>query len=932
MYKGLKIIIISLFSMYSLVAQESVLVESTFEDFRDGTFQSSGVDLYVTPEGTIKTINRRDLNGDGHLDLIFNSAHDFCYDVKPTLAVQPLQRTSALTESLPVDGARQIEVSDLNKDGYEDLIFLPNYNGVSNRRFLTILWGSEERWSGARSTKLLTISALKLVVSDVDGDGWKDLCVLNGTKWSPQDGSESVLRIYWGSHQGYQQNDYRDIIQEQAIDFEILDVTDNGKADLVFLLNKPGRLLFYHSFGKERDMELPIPQAVDLKSEQVGQLLFTDINVDGENDFLVSGGEQELVGSNPTTGEKQYRYTGIIVGYGDTAGHWKLEKLSTSASSDFLVRDLDLDSYPDIVLADRSAVDSSVVVFWGSEGGHFDAEQKSILLTGFGAALDVGDVDQDGVLDIVVAGGRTEKTHESAASIFYGLTGRKFKRSEYDIACSGASDIIIVPDTDLDRHFILIANSQSGRYFEDVPIKIYWGTGDGFDVEKVSEFPNRSGYNSGAADLNNDGYVDLVMLSIVHATRGDHETIGFNILWGGPDGLSNARRSNVNEYGVFGLSLADINRDGFLDIVGSVGYASPDGEPIGVVIWHGSKEGFLRENREMIPITQGRPTQHTLADFDRDGYLDVALLRGYKNEIEILWGDESGLDSSRTTSWPFLRGGDLNTADLNGDGWLDLIASSLLIPNTIFYDYGTYIFWGGASGFSPSNAQRLESRGTVGITIADWDDDGFLDIFLPSYHYTETRESVAAYLYWGSKDGYDQSRRTSLMQDGGHAAAAGDYNGDGLMDLAVSNHVKDGNHFTQSQVFYNNGERFKHAVPQELPTVGPHFMFNVDAGNQYDRTFVINYISSELPIVPGMRKGSIDIDGIFPGKSGIGLAIRFGLSKSALNDSQWVSLENPNHTFDIPEEGKYIQYRLSFSSANGDQYAEVDEVRLILNK
>ena len=90
-------------------------------------------------------------------------------------------------------------------------------------------------------------------------------------------------------NRGYQQNDYRDIVQEQAIDFEILDVTENGKADLVFLLNKPGRLLFYHSFANERDMELPTPRAVNLKSEQVGQLLFTDINVDGETDFLVSG-------------------------------------------------------------------------------------------------------------------------------------------------------------------------------------------------------------------------------------------------------------------------------------------------------------------------------------------------------------------------------------------------------------------------------------------------------------------------------------------------------------------------------------------------------------------------------------------------------------------------------------------------------------------
>lgn len=923
----LKILTLYFFTIYRLVAQESVLVESTFEDFRDGIFQSSGVDLYVTQEGSIKTINRRDLNGDGHLDLVFNSAHDFCYDVKPTLAIQSLTRNPAVAQSLPIDGARQVEVADLNKDGSADLIFLPNYNGVSNRRFLTILWGGEEIWSGERSTQLLTISALKLVVSDVDGDGWKDLCVLNGSRWSPQDGSGAVLRIYWGGDQGYQQNDYRDIVQERAIDFEILDGANDGTSDLAFLLDQPGSLLLYRSFAKQRDMELPNPDQVDLKSEQVGQLLFADLNADGEKDFLVSGGEQELVGANPTTGEKQYRYTGIIVGY-RSGKKWSVKKVPTPASSDFLVRDIDLDSYPDMVLADQSAEDSSVVVFWGSIGGHFSDQQKSIMKVGFGAALDVADLDQDGALDIVVASGRTAKTHESVASIFYGLPERRFIRSAYDIACSGASDVAIIPDTRADRNFILVANSQSGRYYEDVPIKIYWGTGKGFDVEKVSEFPNRSGYNSGAADLNNDGYVDLVMLSIVHATRGDHETIGFNILWGGPDGLNNERRTNVNEYGVFGLSIADINQDGFLDIVGSVGYASPDGEPIGVVIWHGSNAGFLRENRQMVPITQGRPTQHTLADFDKDGYLDVALLRGYKNEIEILWGAQGGLDSSRTSSWPFLRGGDLNTADLNGDGWLDLIASSLLIPNTIFYDYGTYVFWGGPDGFSPFNAQRLESRGTVGITIADWDDDGFLDVFLPSYHYTETRESVAAYLYWGSKDGFDKSRRTSFMQDGGHAAAAGDYNGDGLLDLAVSNHVKDGNHFTQSQVFYNNGKRFKHVTPEELPTVGPHFMFNVDGGNQFNREFEMNYISSNLPVAHGMRRGKVDIGGRFPEKSGIGVSIRVGASEKVLANSPWIPLENPGFAFEIPEEGTFMQYKLSLLSTNGDQYPEVEEVRI----
>jgi hypothetical protein len=45
-----------------------VWVEDTFEDFRDGEFEASGADLYVTRAGSIKTVQRFDLNNDGYID------------------------------------------------------------------------------------------------------------------------------------------------------------------------------------------------------------------------------------------------------------------------------------------------------------------------------------------------------------------------------------------------------------------------------------------------------------------------------------------------------------------------------------------------------------------------------------------------------------------------------------------------------------------------------------------------------------------------------------------------------------------------------------------------------------------------------------------------------------------------------------------------
>src|SRR5690606_32212860 len=538
--------------------------------------------------------------------------------------------------------------------------------------------------------------------------------------------------------------------------------------------------------------------------------ILTDYTADGRCDILITGGDRELIGQDHTTGEEIYRFGGVILIEASDEHSFQWNKsvlINAPAASDIKVSDLDGDGNSDIVLADVSGKTSSVHILWRNNGPDRSDPEVTTFPLAFASAIDIGDLDGDEIPDIAIAAFRTEKEFSSNSTILFGEGDRKFSSFRHPMPSAGATDILIIPATEKAATQIIIANTKSGRYLEDTPSKVYWGTSGGFDVDKVSLFDIRSGYTSAAADLNGDGYSDLVLLSIVHAVKEPHPGIGFNILWGGPDGLQNDRRTILNEYGLYDISIADINKDGFLDLIGSVGYTSPDGLPPGFVVWRGSQEGFSAENRIRVE-SESRPTQHVLADFNKDGYFDMALLIGNKHKISIFWGEKEGFSESNMTSFPFLRGGDMKSADLNGDGWLDLVASSLLIPNSLFYDFGTYIFWGGEHGFDPTRAQKLIGHGTVGITIADWDRDGFLDVFLPSYKYTETRESVASHLYWGGKNGFSDSQRRDFMQNSGHGAMAGDFNGDGKMDLAISNHRTDGDHTTNSQVYYASDSRF----------------------------------------------------------------------------------------------------------------------------
>ena len=244
-------------------AQTQTWVEDSFEDFADGTLDASGQNIYVSRDGKIRTINRYDLNDDGWIDLFFPGTHDNYSLIPATLASVSSDREVRVSD-VAVEGSLQAAVSDLNKDGYLDMVFCPNSSGVQTpRRFLTIVWGGADGWPAYRSNGTLPVHWIKaLALADLNHDGWDDIVTLN--QKIDREGRNifvNNLRIYWGGKNGFlltrmQDINIRDVVSMFAGDFD-----SDGADDIALLKSDHSIKVIWATKSTETPIEFETTKA-----------------------------------------------------------------------------------------------------------------------------------------------------------------------------------------------------------------------------------------------------------------------------------------------------------------------------------------------------------------------------------------------------------------------------------------------------------------------------------------------------------------------------------------------------------------------------------------------------------------------------------------------------------------------------------------------
>ena len=413
-----------------------------------------------------------------------------------------------------------------------------------------------------------------------------------------------------------------------------------------------------------------------------------------------------------------------------------------------------------------------VSVLLGNGDGTFQAAQVTTRLGRIPDSIVAGDFTGNGRLDLAVDARPAEFQEQPITQrreLLLGNGDGSFQPAmTYSVGVW--PDAIVAGDFSGSGHLDLaVANEDSGT------VSVLLGNGDGtFHVQASYEVALGSA-TMAAGDFTGDGHLDLAVMNAF-----EHSV---SLLLGNGDGTFQPLLPAGNPAGAspFSIVAGDFTGNGLTDVA-----AVDTGQDAAMLLGNGDGTfqpplfSAVGQSANDFYDSQAIAT----GDFNGDGRLDLAVANQNTNTVSVLLGDGDGTFQPQVT-YAVGQGPDAIVAgDFTGDGHLDLAVAN-------YFDNTVSVLLGNGDGTFQPQLTYAVGTGPGGIVAGDFSGDGHLDLATANVHPTgyvagpPGPGTVSVLL--GNGHGTFQPQVTYTVGDAPTAIVAGEFSGDGHLDLAVTN-------------------------------------------------------------------------------------------------------------------------------------------------
>ncbi|MFA6977912.1 MAG: FG-GAP-like repeat-containing protein [Ignavibacteriaceae bacterium] len=332
--------------------------------------------------------------------------------------------------------------------------------------------------------------------------------------------------------------------------------------------------------------------------------------------------------------------------------------------------------------------------------------------------------------------------------------------------------------------------------------KVYENKGEGVFEDIYAQLTDIKLGQVEWCDYNNDNILDILLAGL----NGYRLDPGTTRLY---QNLGSNQFVNIeNSFGQFGNSCAygDYDNDGRIDLIVS-GYSglSLSGS---TKLFHNDGNGIFSQTNAIFPQVQN--ACFTWADYDTDGDLDLLLVGGDELGYAKLFQNNGSVNDTgwvfKEVSVPFTgtNGGTsvASWGDYDNDGDLDLI---IVGWDPIAHLETSKIYRNDGGGSFVNINASLPLIGSGDVMWGDYDNDGILDLAFSNYR----NSKVVPIVHHNNGNGIFSSADAGIRSGAGRVVW-GDYDSDGDLDLITSKSLSVGSNIF---VKYRNNSNTVNAVP-----------------------------------------------------------------------------------------------------------------------